>query len=194
MIFWLVLNLSFLALQLESEGSITGRMWAYQISTGIYVLDYFWNEEKMLTTWDIDYVSMSIISGYAGRGGHDEIIQRLLELDADRVWIMEGAARGGQLHIIEYFAGLSPLSQSEIDHLFKAACICGITKIAQYFVENNRDAIDINKGLNYTLDRYHNEDIQRYFRSIGATIPDDLIGDELTNALDEMIFNDEWYS
>ena len=28
-------------------------MWAYQISTGIYVLDYFWNEEKMLTTWDI---------------------------------------------------------------------------------------------------------------------------------------------
>ena len=148
----------------------------------------------MLTTWDIDYVSMSIISGYAGRGGHDEIIQRLLELDADRVWIMEGAARGGQLHIIEYFAGLSPLSQSEIDHLFKAACICGITKIAQYFVENNRDAIDINKGLNYTLDRYHNEDIRRYFRSIGATIPDDLIGDELTNALDEMIFNDEWYS
>lgn len=28
-------------------------MLAYQISTGIYVLDYFWNEEKMLTTWDI---------------------------------------------------------------------------------------------------------------------------------------------
>lgn len=53
MIFWLVLNLSFFALQLEREGSITGRMWAYQISTGIYVLDYFWNEEKMLTTWDI---------------------------------------------------------------------------------------------------------------------------------------------
>ena len=28
-------------------------MWAYQLVTGIYVLDYFWNEEKMLTTWDI---------------------------------------------------------------------------------------------------------------------------------------------
>lgn len=53
MIFWLVLNLSFLALQLENVGSVTGRMWAYQLSTGIYVLDYFWNEEKMLTTWDI---------------------------------------------------------------------------------------------------------------------------------------------
>jgi Delta14-sterol reductase len=53
MIFWLVLNLSFLALQWERVGSITGRMWAYQLATGIYVLDYFWNEEKMLTTWDI---------------------------------------------------------------------------------------------------------------------------------------------
>ena len=28
-------------------------MWLYQAFTGIYVLDYFWNEEKMLTTWDI---------------------------------------------------------------------------------------------------------------------------------------------
>lgn len=53
MIFWLVLNLSFLACQLEKHGEVTSRMWAYQISTGIYILDYFWNEPKMLTTWDI---------------------------------------------------------------------------------------------------------------------------------------------
>jgi len=53
MIFWLVINFSFAALQIEQEGSLTGRMWAYQISSGIYILDYFWNEPKMLTTWDI---------------------------------------------------------------------------------------------------------------------------------------------
>jgi hypothetical protein len=52
MLFWLVLNLSFLALQGEGEG-VTLRMCAYQLFTGWYVLDYFWNEEKMLTTWDI---------------------------------------------------------------------------------------------------------------------------------------------
>jgi hypothetical protein len=25
----------------------------YQVATNFYILDYFWNEEKMLTTWDI---------------------------------------------------------------------------------------------------------------------------------------------
>jgi hypothetical protein len=44
MIFWLVLNFSFLALQAERHGEITLRMWLYQAFTGIYVLDYFWNE------------------------------------------------------------------------------------------------------------------------------------------------------
>ena len=44
MLFWIVLNLSFAALQIEQTGQLTGRMWAYQISTCIYVLDYFWNE------------------------------------------------------------------------------------------------------------------------------------------------------
>ena len=44
MIFWLVLNLSFLAKQWEKYGYVTGRMWAYQLSAGVYVLDYFWNE------------------------------------------------------------------------------------------------------------------------------------------------------
>ena len=28
-------------------------MWCYQFVTAFYILDYFWNEEKMLTTWDI---------------------------------------------------------------------------------------------------------------------------------------------
>jgi hypothetical protein len=53
MIFWLVLNLAFLAKQIESTGTVTLRMISYQLAANIYVLDYFWNEEKMLTTWDI---------------------------------------------------------------------------------------------------------------------------------------------
>lgn len=53
MLFWLVLNFAFLALQYEKYAVISSRMWAYQLCTGIYILDYFWNEPKMLTTWDI---------------------------------------------------------------------------------------------------------------------------------------------
>lgn len=44
MLFWLVLNLAFLAQQIEETGSITLRMLCYQLTTGYYVLDYFWNE------------------------------------------------------------------------------------------------------------------------------------------------------
>ena len=53
MMWWLVLNFGFLAKQVETEGSATWRMLCYQFATSFYVLDYFWNEEKMLTTWDI---------------------------------------------------------------------------------------------------------------------------------------------
>jgi delta14-sterol reductase len=53
MLFWLVLNLSFLAKQLQEHGTTTLRMLSFQFMTGFYVLDYFWNEPKMLTTWDI---------------------------------------------------------------------------------------------------------------------------------------------
>ena len=53
MIFWLVLNLGFLAKQIEVDGQISYRMWCYQIATAFYILHYFWTEEKMLTTWDI---------------------------------------------------------------------------------------------------------------------------------------------
>lgn len=44
MIFWLVLNLSFAALQTETLGSLSLRMVSYQLLTGLYILDYFWNE------------------------------------------------------------------------------------------------------------------------------------------------------
>ena len=47
MIFWLVLNFAFLAKQQELTGEITLRMWCYQFVTAFYILDYFWNEEKI---------------------------------------------------------------------------------------------------------------------------------------------------
>lgn len=53
MLLWLVLNLSFLAQQLNLNGSTTFRMMGYQVAAGFYILDYFWFEERMLTTWDI---------------------------------------------------------------------------------------------------------------------------------------------
>jgi hypothetical protein len=53
MLWWLVLNFGFLAKNIEEIGYISRRMMCYQFVTAFYVLDYFWNEEKMLTTWDI---------------------------------------------------------------------------------------------------------------------------------------------
>lgn len=53
MLWWLVLNFGFLAKQIETEGTVSTRMLCYQFTTAFYILDYFWNEEKMLTTWDI---------------------------------------------------------------------------------------------------------------------------------------------
>jgi delta14-sterol reductase len=50
---WLFLNLSFLAEHVKQTGSISVSMALYQIFTAIYVLDYFWNETYMLSTWDI---------------------------------------------------------------------------------------------------------------------------------------------
>ena len=44
MIFWLVLNLSFMAKQQSELGTITLRMVCYQLVTSVYMLDYLWNE------------------------------------------------------------------------------------------------------------------------------------------------------
>lgn len=43
MLFWLVLNMSFLCKQLQEHGTTTLRMLTFQFTTGFYVLDYFWH-------------------------------------------------------------------------------------------------------------------------------------------------------
>ena len=34
-------------------GTLSAAMILYQVLTNLYVLDYFYNEPKMITTWDI---------------------------------------------------------------------------------------------------------------------------------------------
>jgi delta14-sterol reductase len=48
-----VLNLSFAAYQIETEGRLTNAMLLYEIFTGLYVLNYFHFEHGMVFTWDI---------------------------------------------------------------------------------------------------------------------------------------------
>lgn len=50
---WIVFNLSVAALQFERHGAVSDAMLLYQLFSGLYVLDYFWFEELMTSTWDI---------------------------------------------------------------------------------------------------------------------------------------------
>lgn len=50
---WFFLNLSIAARRFQNEGSLTLAMILYQAFSMIYVLDYFWFEEFMTSTWDI---------------------------------------------------------------------------------------------------------------------------------------------
>ncbi|KAI5078357.1 hypothetical protein GOP47_0006028 [Adiantum capillus-veneris] len=50
---WFFLNLSIGAKQIQIEGSLTLPMILYQAFSMIYVLDFFWFEEYMTSTWDI---------------------------------------------------------------------------------------------------------------------------------------------
>eukprot|EP00898_Chlorokybus_atmophyticus_P007944 jgi/Chlat1/8150/Chrsp76S00609 len=50
---WLLMNLSVAAKQHAQYGYITTSMVLYQLFTGWYILDYFWFEEYMTSTWDI---------------------------------------------------------------------------------------------------------------------------------------------
>ncbi|GLJ25542.1 hypothetical protein SUGI_0489190 [Cryptomeria japonica] len=53
MIGWLVINLSVAAKTFEQNGSLGIAMILYQSFTLFYVMDYFWYEEYMTSTWDI---------------------------------------------------------------------------------------------------------------------------------------------
>lgn len=53
MLGWLMLNLSCAAEQVRREGALSLGMAVYQVLAATYVLDYFWFEPMMLSTWDI---------------------------------------------------------------------------------------------------------------------------------------------
>eukprot|EP00271_Cylindrocystis_brebissonii_P008920 TRINITY_DN23450_c0_g1_i1.p1 TRINITY_DN23450_c0_g1~~TRINITY_DN23450_c0_g1_i1.p1 ORF type:complete len:378 (-),score=41.65 TRINITY_DN23450_c0_g1_i1:320-1453(-) len=50
---WLLINLSVAAKQVAETGRLSLAMTLYQVFTAVYVLDYFWHEEYMTSTWDI---------------------------------------------------------------------------------------------------------------------------------------------
>eukprot|EP00005_Dracoamoeba_jomungandri_P004450 CAMPEP_0174251028 /NCGR_PEP_ID=MMETSP0439-20130205/997_1 /TAXON_ID=0 /ORGANISM="Stereomyxa ramosa, Strain Chinc5" /LENGTH=347 /DNA_ID=CAMNT_0015331249 /DNA_START=84 /DNA_END=1124 /DNA_ORIENTATION=+ len=53
MMAWIVINLSFLATHYEEHGTVSSGMIMYQLFTFLYVIDYFYHEERMTSTWDI---------------------------------------------------------------------------------------------------------------------------------------------
>lgn len=53
MIGWVMVNLSTAAKQYELTGTLSVPMIVTQLLPFLYVFDYFWFEEKMLSTWDI---------------------------------------------------------------------------------------------------------------------------------------------
>ncbi|KAH9310976.1 hypothetical protein KI387_026011, partial [Taxus chinensis] len=53
MIGWLVINLSVAAKAFQQNGSLDVAMTLYQSFCLLYVMDYFWYEEYMTSTWDI---------------------------------------------------------------------------------------------------------------------------------------------
>jgi len=61
MILWVLLDLSFAAKQFELHGTVSNAMMlavAFQI---LYVVDYFWFEDAILTTWDIKHENFGFI-------------------------------------------------------------------------------------------------------------------------------------
>lgn len=52
---WLVLTLAMVAAEYERTGEVSGPMALVALFQGFYVLDFFWFESAMLSTWDINY-------------------------------------------------------------------------------------------------------------------------------------------
>ncbi|KAL3447666.1 ergosterol biosynthesis ERG4/ERG24 [Aspergillus insuetus] len=52
---WMLIDISFAALQVQKHGSISNSMIAVLILHGIYIVDFFWNEDWYLRTIDIHH-------------------------------------------------------------------------------------------------------------------------------------------
>jgi len=66
MMAWALINLSFLVKHLEiNNGNVTIAMGLYNLFTLFYIIDYFYNEQKMTSTWDIiaEHFGMMLVWG-----------------------------------------------------------------------------------------------------------------------------------
>ncbi len=61
MILWVLLDLSFAAKQLELHGTISNAMGLVCFFQILYVADYFWFEDAILTTWDIKHEGFGFV-------------------------------------------------------------------------------------------------------------------------------------
>lgn len=53
MMLWILINLSFLAEHIDRYGQVKNSMLLYQVFSGAYVVDYFFLEDYVTSTWDI---------------------------------------------------------------------------------------------------------------------------------------------
>ena len=64
MILWVVIDLSLAAKQLELHGSVSNAMALVCFFQVLYVVDYFWFEDAILTTWDIKHENFGFMLGW----------------------------------------------------------------------------------------------------------------------------------
>lgn len=64
MILWVLLDLSLAAKQIELHGAVSNAMLLVVFFQILYVADYFWFEDAILTTWDIKHENFGFILGW----------------------------------------------------------------------------------------------------------------------------------
>lgn len=64
MILWVLIDLSLAAKQLELHGSVSNAMLLVCFFQILYVADYFWFEDAILTTWDIKHEHFGFMLGW----------------------------------------------------------------------------------------------------------------------------------
>ena len=64
MILWVLIDLSFAAKQLELHGTVSNAMLLVCFFQILYVADYFWFEDAILTTWDIKHENFGFMLAF----------------------------------------------------------------------------------------------------------------------------------
>ena len=64
MILWVLIDVSLAAKQLELTGTISNAMLLVCFFQILYVVDYFYFEDAILTTWDIKHENFGFVLGW----------------------------------------------------------------------------------------------------------------------------------